>query len=159
MNKIAHMAKRQFRQVKRLAAIATTGLLLGGSVAPIWACVPQMNADYPRVAPSRTYNQTPLVLADDDYNLKARSEVDAERLHEHADRAEDRAHAEAHEAARDAMRAFMLTAPKFAFASMRIAQPDGLTVTSTRHSAIMRWKSETTISWLDSCYAGHLMPI
>jgi len=102
MNKIAHKAKIQFRQVKRLTAIATTGLLLGGSVAPIWACVPQINADYLRVESSRTYNQTPLVLADDDDNLKARSEVDAERIHEHADRAEDRAREEAHEAARDA---------------------------------------------------------
>jgi len=102
MNKIAHKAKMQFRQVKRLTAIATTGLLLGGSVAPIWACVPQINADYLRVESSRTYDQTPLVLADDDDNLKARSEVDAERIHEHADRAEDRARAEAHEAARDA---------------------------------------------------------
>ena len=102
MNKIAHKAKRQFRQVKRLTAIATAGLLLGGSAVPLWACVPQMNADYLRAEPIKTPNQSPLVLADDDDSLRTRSEVDAERIHEHADRAEDRAREDAHEAARDA---------------------------------------------------------
>jgi hypothetical protein len=102
MNKIAHKAKRQFRQVKHLTAIATVGLLLGGSAMPIWACVPHVNGDYLPAEPIKTYNHNPLVLADDDDNLRTRSEVDAERIHEHADRAEDRAREDAHEAARDA---------------------------------------------------------
>jgi hypothetical protein len=103
MEGTAHQGKGQIkRNLGRLATITVAGVMLGGFAVPLWACVPQMNADVFRAEPVKASNQAPLLIADADDSLKARSEVDAERIHEHADRTADRAREDAHEAARDA---------------------------------------------------------
>jgi len=103
MEGITHKEKGRIqRNLRRLATITVAGVMLGGFAVPLWACVPQMNADVFRAEPVKASNQAPLLIADADDSLKARSEVDAERIHEHADRAADRAREDAHEAARDA---------------------------------------------------------
>jgi hypothetical protein len=102
MQRIAYKARGQHeRNLKRLTTIAVASIMLGGSAVPLSACIPQMNAEFFRVEPVKAYNQAPLLLADADDSLKARTEVNAERIPEHADRVGDRARVDAHEAGRD----------------------------------------------------------
>lgn len=103
MNKIANKTKWRLRpNLKRFTTITIASVLLGGSAAPVLACVPHRAAASFETRPVHTSGHKLLLLADADDNFSARSEVDADRIHEHAERAENRAREDAHEAARDA---------------------------------------------------------
>jgi hypothetical protein len=90
------------RNVKRLAMVTVAGIMMGGSPSPLYANVPHVNVGLFRARPVNLSNRLPLQLVDADDGLKARGEVDADRIREHADRAEDRVSEDTHDAVRNA---------------------------------------------------------
>jgi hypothetical protein len=131
------------RNLKRLAMVTVAGIMMGGSASPLYANVPHVNVGLFRSQPVNISNRAPLQLVDADDSLKARGEVDADRIREHADRAEDRVSEDTHDAVRNAR--IHKERAEAGSASTRRGPKDGPTIASTMRADTMRWKSEMTI--------------